>query len=439
MRNCISVWMMTIALAAPAAAQDRGAALAAADAARFDAGTWRDVVNAAQDAAREARSAVERDSERQSRNRDQRAYDQAQRQLDQGHWEAAAKAFAEVAATRSARADGALYWQAYAQDRAGQRSEALATIAELSKTYPDSRYRRQAQALEVEVRSRLGQPVRPEAQADEELKLIAVNALLAQNPDRALPLLEKVLQNPSSPRLQERALFVLAQTEHPRARQIILGLAKGGSTPEMQQKAIQYLGVQGAPESRAALADLYGSIQEVDVRRQILRAFMVAGDKDRLLTAARSETNPELRVEAVRQLGVMGAHDELWQLYQKEASIEVKKPILQAMFVGGDATRLIELARSETNPELRRTAVRNLGMMEPARTNEALVSIYNAEKDPDIRRAVIDGLGMQNNAAALVALARKETDPAMKKRLVERLSIMPDKVAIDYMLELLNK
>ncbi len=83
----------------------------------------------------------------------------------------------------------------------------------------------------------------------------------------------------------------------------------------------------------------------------------------RVLAAATSETTPELRAEAVQQLGVMGAHEELWQLYQKESNIDVKKRILQAMFVGGNSTRLIDLANTEQNAELRRTAIRNLGLM----------------------------------------------------------------------------
>ena len=116
-----------------------------------------------------------------------------------------------------------------------------------------------------------------------------------------------------------------------------------------------------------------------DAKRQILRAFMIAGEKDRLLTAAQSEQNPELRQEAVRQLGVMGAHEELWAMYQKESSVEVKKQILQAMFVGGNATRMIDLARTEQNPELRRTAVRNLGLMGGKGTSDALVDGWFCE------------------------------------------------------------
>ena len=125
-------------------------------------------------------------------------------------------------------------------------------------------------------------------------------------------------------------------------------------------------------------------------------------------------------------------------MYQKEASVEVKKQILQAMFVGGNASRMIELARNEQNPELRRTAVRNLGLMGGKNTGDALVEIYGRDKDTPVRKAVVQALFIQDNAAALVSLARKEEDPAMKKDIVQKLSNMRSKIATDYMLELLN-
>ena len=52
---------------------------------------------------------------------------------------------------------------------------------------------------------------------------------------------------------------------------------------------------------------------------------MMAGDRERVLAAATSEKSPQLRAEAVRQLGMMGARDEVWQLYQKETDPEVRK------------------------------------------------------------------------------------------------------------------
>ena len=151
-----------------------------------------------------------------------------------------------LADLKGTRADAALYWKAYAQNRLGQRADALATIAELDKGYPNSRYLKEAKALEVEVRGAAGQPVRPEAQADEDLKLMAMQAPCQQRSRRqAVPMLEKMLNGTASPRLKERALYVLAQMNTPKAREILTNVAKGGSIPELQSRAIQYLGVHG--------------------------------------------------------------------------------------------------------------------------------------------------------------------------------------------------
>ena len=47
---------------------------------------------------------------------------------------------------------------------------------------------------------------------------------------------------------------------------------------------------------------------------------------------------------------------------------------------------------------------------------------------------------MQGNAAALVALARKEPNTSeLKRDIVSRLSQMNSKVATDYLLEIINK
>ena len=380
-------------------------------------------------------------AQRQAAQRDRadRTYEEGQEALEEGRWQRAVDHFSAVVAAKSARTDAALYWRAYALDKLGQKAEALAAAAELIKSYPASKWINDARALELQVRQSSGQPVRPEAEADEELKLLALQGLQQSDPEQAVPMLEKILAGAQSPRLKERALFVLAQSNSPRARQVLANAAKGGTNPDLQRKAIQYLGVHGGRENRDLLAQVYADAQDVDVKRRILRAFAISGDRARVLAAATTENSPELRAEAVQQLGIMGAHDELWQLYQKEQETEVRKRIIQAMFVGGNATRLIELANSESNVELRRAAIRNLGLMGSTRTGDALTALYNREKDVETRKAIIQGFFHQNNAEQLVAIARKETDPQMRKELVSRLSLMRSKVALDYLMEILNK
>jgi HEAT repeat protein len=381
----------------------------------------------------------ERERERQLQERETEAYESGLSALDDDRWDRAIDRFDRVISIGGAKADAAKYWKAYAQNRLGQRAEALATIAELIKSHPNSRYVSQAKQLEADVRRGTGQTVNPESQADEDLKLYAIQSLQHQDPERAVPLAEKVLGGNYSPKMKAKALFVLAQIDSPAARQVLAKTARGEINPDLKNRAIDYLGVHGGTESREVLADIYKSTADLDVKRRILRAFMVSGERQKLLTVAQSEKEPELRMEAVRQLGVMGAHDELWQLYTKETSRDVKRQILQAMFVGGNSERLIQLAKSETDPDLRRTAVRNLGLMGTRRTGEALVEIYNSDKDVEIKKAVIEGLFIQNNAEALVAIARKEGDITMKKAIVSKLSLMRSKAAMDYLMELIDK
>ena len=421
-----------LAAAYPSAAQPLEASSAAW--AWESGGQARDDQSRADADAQRARAEVDRLRERELRD-----YEQAQRAVERDEWAEAVAQFQAIAAAAGARADAALYWKAYALDKLGQRADALTAVAELTKSFPKSRWLGDARALEVQVRQRSGQAVPLDASGDEELKLLALNALQHSSPDQAIPMLRQLLQGTQSLELKERALFVLAQSRSPEARKIVEDVARQGN-PDLQRRAIDYLGMNGTTENRIVLAEVYRTSPDVDVKRRVLRAYMVSGDRARVLEAATAERNDDLRGEAVRQLGVMNAHDELWQLYQKETSVPVKRQILQAMFVGGNATRLIELARTEPNAELRRTAVRNLGLMRTSATGPALVEIYTSQKEAGVRSAAVQGLFVQNNADALVMLARRETDPAMKKELVQRLSLMSkSKVAMDYLMEVLGK
>jgi HEAT repeat protein len=366
-------------------------------------------------------------------------YEQARQLIDSGRYERALESLDRVAAApNSTRADAALYWKAYAQWKLDQRADALATLAEMRKRFPQSRWAKDAQALDVEIRQASGQNVSPDGQASEELKLLALRGLMNSDPDRAIPMIEQLLAGPSSVRVKENALFVLSQSRSTRSRDIIAGAAKGSVNPDLQLRAIRYLGAIGGPENRQVLDDAYRATTDVAVKRAVIRSFVAAGDRQRLLALAKSEKEAELRGEAVRSLGALGATAELDELYQNETSTEVKNQIIRGMVASGNVGSLTKLATSEKDPALKRMAIRNLGAMGSAKTSDTLRSIYTADTNPEIRSSVIEALFIQQNATALVALARAEKDAALKKRIVERLSVMKSKEASDYMLELLK-
>src|SRR5581483_2720314 len=80
-------------------------------------------------------------------NRDDSDYQKGLAALDARRWDEAIASFDASASRRSGNADAALYWKAYAQNRAGRRDEALITISNLRQSYPSSRWIKDAQAL----------------------------------------------------------------------------------------------------------------------------------------------------------------------------------------------------------------------------------------------------------------------------------------------------
>src|SRR3954467_7364374 len=365
-------------------------------------------------------------------------YDRARDLIEQGKFDRAVADLDRLIGLKSSRTDAAMYWKAYSLAKLGQRADALAQLGDLIKQFSDSRWLRDAKALEVEVRQASGQAVSPASQDDEELKLMALRGIMQSDPEQALPVLEKMLAGTNSPKVKDRALFVLSQSHSARAREIIAGVAKGNANPDLQLRAIRYIGIMGGQDSRQILADVYKGTADPAIKRSILRSFMTSGDKDRLFTAAKSETDASVRAEAVRQLGVMHASNELSQLYSTETATDIKKSILQAMFVGGDSDKLIELAKNEKDPELHKTAIRNLGLMKRTGTSEALGGIYASDTSVDVKKAVITAYFLQNNATGLVALARAEKNVELKKDIVSKLSNMKSKEATDYLMELLK-
>ena len=382
----------------------------------------------------------ERDLERA--DREGQIYNEGLRFRDEGKWDRAVDLFDQVAEMKMKRADAALFWKAYAQNKLGHRPDALATLAAMEHDYPQSRWLNDAKDLNLEVRQSSGQPVSPDAESDCELKLLAINGLQQADPAKAVPQLEKLIHSNDCIKLQRQSLFVLAQSRSPEAQSVIAKLARGDGNPDLQRSAIQDLGMYGGASGRDTLDQIYASSNDVDTKVSILRALMMTGDRARILNAAKGEKTPELRAEAIRQLGMMGDRDDIWQLYQTETSVDVKKTILQAMWQSGDVDHVSQLALNEKDHSLRLSAINDLGMMgmkSGAKNEEILLTIYSSDTDPEIRQRVINALFIANDAKGLVTLARKETDPTLKKSIVGRLSIMKSKDATDYLLELLNK
>ena len=199
-----------------------------------------------------------------ARASEQRDYDRARRAIDDGQWvQARRRACRTMATAAGARADAALYWKAYALDSLGQRAEALTAIAELDQDAseePLARRRPGARGAGAPAGGPAGAARRRRRRRAEAAGAERAAVLVARAGDadaRAAPAGRR-----SRSSCKERALFVLAQSGSPEARKVLAEVARQGN-PDLQRKAIDYLGVHGTSENRALLAELYQSSPDV--------------------------------------------------------------------------------------------------------------------------------------------------------------------------------
>jgi tetratricopeptide (TPR) repeat protein len=404
------------------------------------------------------------------------SYERGTMLLDRGKLDEAVAAFDAIIKAGGSKAEGAHYWKAYAQNRLGQRTEALATHDAMLKAYPSGRWANDARALQVEVRQASGQPVNPNQATDNEIKLIALNSIVRSQPEQAVSIIETMLAGPSSPRIKERALLVLSQAPVPRARTLLLEIAKGKGNPDLQLRAIDNFGTFTAsdPNTIKQMVEIYRAVSDIDVKKRVIRSLASQGrvgflyrgvgggleaahlpdlgpvstpvvvSRDTGLAGNWAEAQAQFKAQMddrakAREARAAEAREALWQIFQSESSVELKKEILRSSALVADQARLISVVKSEKNADLRQVGIRSLGTSKDPKLTDLLLAFYREEKDTETRRSVIDALFTQQNAAALVQLARQETDPELRRAIVQHLSGMKAKEATDYMLEILKK
>jgi hypothetical protein len=368
-------------------------------------------------------------------------YSDATRAINEGRWSDADPLLDQVYSLRGRRSDAALYWKAYVRNKEGRPSDALGACAGLRQGYPQSNWLKDCSALEIEIRGKSGSPVQPQAEQNEELKLLALNSIMQGGNANALPILQQILEGQQSERLKERALFVLAQDQSKEARELMGQIVRGEKNPNLQIKAIRLLGVAQGSGSAETLASVYTKSGDASVKKAVLDAYLVMNDPEKLVQAAQHESDPQLARHAVSELGAMGAVSRLSEMYRATSSKELKSAIVNAYVPAGakGAEELGAIASSEQDPDLRRKAIRNLGVSGGSAAVPSLLAIYSKSNDEESKKAVIDALFVAGDAHDLVAMARSEKDPAARKNIVSKLSVMHSKEATDYMLELLNK
>jgi HEAT repeat protein len=260
---------------------------------------------------------------------------------------------------------------------------------------------------------------------DEDLALAALEGLMSQPSERALPILKKVLSGSRSTLVKQRALFVLGQIDSPEAGQLLADTARS-SDPALRGEAIRSIGIGGNAKLLDGLVALYNA-GSPEVKEEVLQAWLIAGRKDAVYQVVLNAKSEEEAAKGVRLLGAMGASEELRKLGDRP---NATSGLVEAYAISGDLSSLRKIVDGNGNRDLRIDAVRKIGIIDGEAAKAALRDIYTRGTDPDIRDAALQGMLIADDEQGVLSLYRAAKSAEEKRALLRTLSMMDGDAAL---------
>ena len=242
---------------------------------------------------------------------DDAAYAAGTHALNEQRWPDAVREFDTVIAAKgNKRVDAALYWKAYALNKMARQTDAEASCAVLRAKFPASSWNSDCGALSAGVteggsQASVATTGKSAAGPDDDLKILALNSLIHQDPARAMPVLRDILASDKSPEMKKHALFVLTQSKSPEAAATVHDAVMGKMGPEVQIQAVHAVGIFQGQRANEMLAELYRSTSDLELKKAVISAFFISNDAPRLVELARNEKIPEMKRAIVSKLALM--------------------------------------------------------------------------------------------------------------------------------------
>ena len=356
----------------------------------------------------------------------QTPYDEGQKALREQDWTEAADYFKQAIKDDEDKADASMYWRAHALYKAARNKEAERQVKTLARKYPDSRWLKEAQLLQIEHDgSSVLAGTTSDVVLDDELRMFALAQLMERDPDRALPLVMEMMQSSDSEDVRSDTLFMLGMSDDPRAQQAIAEFARDGKNPGLQADAIEMLGMASNQESLSLLSSLYQESSSDQVKEAVIHAYIMGDYSKPLVELLKSEQDPRLQTEIIHAMGMMDATEDLQALYPTLNSQETRVAALEAFFMAGDTRMLRQVLETETDPELRKTAIEGIAMEDGKDAAALLESVYDSATSVEEKRMVLEALIMMDDAEELaLKVARTETNTELRRSAIEVLGIM---------------
>lgn len=202
-----------------------------------------------------------------------------------------------------------------------------------------------------------------EYRPDADIRIQALDRLMVTDATRVIPILKQIVLASENTREASRALFVLAQSGRPEARQTVVQVAMLASEP-VRIAAVKELGRFGGPDASQDLMRVYAN-SDLAVKMQVVTSLGERAERTALLQIAKAEKDPSVKATAIMTAGQAGGPEvrEQLRLLYKQVGMDAKRPIILGLFSARAEDELIRIADEEKDPQLRAEALMRLRLL----------------------------------------------------------------------------
>jgi len=339
--------------------------------------------------------------------------------------------------------DAALYWYGYSLQKQGLKEDAQKPLIRLVERYPNSSWRREADALLV-VLGRQDKVNEALNRDNCEIKILALQSLFQADQERAITFVTEVLKaNPTQcPGLQAAAVSLLGSHAGARAVPMLLDIARTNLELKLRLTAIKRLGEQHNDAVADELIKLYDSDRTKEVRLQTLRALAETRSPRgaaKIIEIARTGDDIGIRQWAIRYMAELrdtNSLEEVIRIYDADRTKEIRVQILRVLSERDDPrarAKLLEVARTGETPELRIEAIRRLadrGRM----SMDDLFTLYGAETNVQIKQGLLRAFSDAEDPRArtkLLEIARGSDPLDLRVYAIRQLGNKDDEATVD--------
>lgn len=375
-------------------------------------------------------------------------------------------------------APDALYYRAYALYKIGNSRELELAVQSLDRQvsrYPKAGTLNDGKQLRASIMSEKakrgdaeagfkiytdGQQLAKESRCpndDDDARLSALGALMQNDPDQVLPVLQKLLErrDECSIRLRKRAVYLVAQTKEEERSDILLRAASNDPSTEVRREAVQWLSQVNTERAARALDSILFSAGDDDMRDKAASALSRHRSPSARASLRRfaEQTNvpTELRTRAIYYIaqGAQKTGDEsdyFKSLFGRTASPELREALIQGIATQKTADRtpwLLGVARDK-NHEI---GVRKKALYYAGQTGVELKDLLSLYEDfagqADMQDQMLYVYSSRKEPEAtekLLAIAKSERNPELRRKAISWLGPRSkDPRVKQFLLDLLNQ